>query len=279
MRRSVSAGLLGTLTAICGLLAAGPAATMAEGGTLPTITFTMTGTTIAVTGSLQSGAVDIHSITTSAEAEPTLVKLNPGVTIDQVKTFLTSKAAADPNNVPAAVGSIVFDADAPKGTSDAQTTLAAGDYAALDAESSNPAKFPITAITIAPAAAPAVLPTPAATVKAIEFAFTGPSTLHVGELVRFENDGFLTHMIVAIEAKNAASARKIISLLRAGKSQQADHYAIGGVSFLDPVSPGYGQQLQVSAKPGVYVLACFMETQDHRDHTQLGMVRLIHIVK
>jgi hypothetical protein len=27
------------------------------------------------------------------------------------------------------------------------------------------------------------------------------------------------------------------------------------------------------------VLACFMDTQDHREHTQLGMERVIRIVK
>jgi hypothetical protein len=30
---------------------------------------------------------------------------------------------------------------------------------------------------------------------------------------------------------------------------------------------------------GVMVLACFMDTQDHREHTLLGMERVIHIVK
>jgi hypothetical protein len=35
----------------------------------------------------------------------------------------------------------------------------------------------------------------------------------------------------------------------------------------------------VTEKPGVYVLACFMNTQDGRVHTQLGMERTIRIVK
>jgi hypothetical protein len=280
MRRLVSFGGVTALAAIGGILAVGQASTIAQGtASLPTISITMDGSSIAVSGALQSGGVDIHSTATRpAGAEPTLVRLNPGATMAQLQAVLASKAGQDPNNV-ASVGSIVFDADAPKGTSDAQTTLAAGNYVALDTVGSNPAKFPVAAVTIADAAAPAVLPTPAATIRAEEFSFTGPTTLKVGELVRFQNDGFLVHMIVAIRAKNTAGAKKIISALHAGKDKQLNKLAIGGAGFLDPVSHGAAQQLTITAAPGVYVLACFMDTQDRREHTRLGMLRLIHIVK
>ena len=39
------------------------------------------------------------------------------------------------------------------------------------------------------------------------------------------------------------------------------------------------QQETITAKPGWYVQACFMETQDKRDHTRLGMERIIRITK
>ena len=45
------------------------------------------------------------------------------------------------------------------------------------------------------------------------------------------------------------------------------------------MSHGAIQQERISAKPGWYVEACFMETQDGREHTRLGMVRVIRIVK
>jgi hypothetical protein len=35
----------------------------------------------------------------------------------------------------------------------------------------------------------------------------------------------------------------------------------------------------LKAKPGYYVEACFMKTQDGRFHTQLGMERLVKVVK
>ena len=39
------------------------------------------------------------------------------------------------------------------------------------------------------------------------------------------------------------------------------------------------QQEVLIAKPGFYVQACLMDTQDGREHTQLGMERLIKITK
>ena len=38
-------------------------------------------------------------------------------------------------------------------------------------------------------------------------------------------------------------------------------------------------QLAIGQKPGFWVIACFMNTQDGREHTQLGMERVIEIVK
>ena len=48
---------------------------------------------------------------------------------------------------------------------------------------------------------------------------------------------------------------------------------------MDPASPGALQQSELHAKPGYYVEACFMDTQDGREHTQLGMERVVRVVK
>jgi hypothetical protein len=273
--------LLSAATAIAAACASTIAANgFAQGASsLPTITIAMDKTSIAVGGALQSGAVDIRSTTTNeASGSPTVVRLNPGATPDQLFALLGSPAGRDPNNA-LRVGTIVFDADAPKGTSDVQTTLEPGEYVAFDAAGDNPAKFPRTTFTIAPAAQPAVLPAAQATVRAIDFGFRGPATLHRGDLVRFRNDGFVTHMIAGIRVKDAQAARRVTALLRAGKDSAAQRLAAGFVGFQGPVSPGAVQQEVVAAKPGTYVLACFMDSQDGREHTQLGMLRTIRVVR
>jgi hypothetical protein len=97
--------------------------------------------------------------------------------------------------------------------------------------------------------------------------------------VRVQNDGFLVHMVDGIAVKNAAAAGKLTALLRAGKDKQAQRLATGFVSFAGPLSQGGVQQQVLHAKPGTYVLVCFMNTQDGREHTQLGMERTIRIAK
>jgi hypothetical protein len=54
---------------------------------------------------------------------------------------------------------------------------------------------------------------------------------------------------------------------------------MGHLGFVNPVSHGAAQQMVVDAKPGVYVLACGMQTQDGRLYTGIGMVRMIRITR
>jgi hypothetical protein len=62
---------------------------LGSGGTqsvaLPTIDVALSGKTMSVTGTLQSGAVTVHSTVTSNKgASPIFVRLNQGVTAQQV---------------------------------------------------------------------------------------------------------------------------------------------------------------------------------------------------
>jgi hypothetical protein len=272
---AVTAGSL--LAAIAGPLVLGSAL---ASSTLPTITIALNGTSITVGGALQSGAVNVASTTTvEKEGDPILFRLNPGVSSTELYAFLETKGAKDPNAA-SKYGSIVFDAEAPKGvTSEVQTSLQAGQYVALDSNGRESAKWPRASFTVQSAAAPATLPTPEATIRAIEFGFRGPTTLHDGELVRFENEGYLVHMDVAAQVKNMKTAKKLVKALLAGSEKKAEKLTTGGVGFTGPLSPGGFQQETISAKPGVYVQACFMDTQDGRSHTQLGMERIITITK
>jgi len=70
-----------------------------------------------------------------------------------------------------------------------------------------------------------------------------------------------------------------MALLRAGKDNQAGKLATNAfVPLLGPASPGALQQEVLHAKLGYYVQACFMDTQDGREHTRLGMERLVQVV-
>ena len=137
----------------------------------------------------------------------------------------------------------------------------------------------LVASTGTAAKSPATLPAPQAKIRAIDFGFKGPTTLHVGELVGFENEGFLVHMTIAIPVKSKSAANKAVADLLTGKEKALEKLIIGAPFGAGPISHEAFQQQTITAKPGWYVQACFMETQDARDHTRLGMERVIKITK
>ncbi len=245
---------------------------------LPTLTVALNGRSVAVSGALQSGAVNVVANVSAAHTEPVLIRLNPGVPFS---AFAEAGAAINAHhgdlNYLDPYGSIVFDVSADRGTTRAQTTLQPGNYVAVDLSSSNPDP-PHTTFVIAQAPAPRSLPAPSATITAIDFAFRGPSTLHDGELVRFQNSGFLVHPIQGIGVRNATNARRLTALLRAARDKQAPKLGISFPEFAGPLSRGGVQQELITQRPGIYVLACILRTQDGREQTQLGMERTIRIV-
>jgi hypothetical protein len=245
---------------------------------LPKLTIAMNGSTISVGGALQSGGVNVVSTTTKeAQGLPLLFRLNPGVTYAQVQAFRNANPGADPNAV-IPFGSIVFDAEADRGVSQVQTRLLPGEYLAIDQSPNNGLKNPQTTFTITSAASPAALPTPGGTITTIEFAIRGAGVLHRGEVVRFINRGFLFHIIEAFRVPNMAAARKDVQLLKAGKDAQVN--PLGQPFAFDVgLSPGAYQQMTITQHPGIWIVACFMNTQDGREHTQLGMERIIQILK
>jgi hypothetical protein len=252
----------------------------AQAATLPTLTLALTKTSITVGGTTQSGAVNIISTASGVkEASAILFLLKPGVTVAEVEGALKGGAGKDPNKA-TKYGSIVFDAEVtPAHPNEAQTTLVPGNYVALGGTGEGGPKLK-EPFTVTAAASPAVLPTPEATVRSIEFGFRGPTTLADGELVRFENEGFLVHMDIAFPVKSKADAKKVVKDLLTGKEKGIEKLAAGEpFGFAGPISSGAYEQETITAKPGWYVQACFMETQDGRPHTRLGMERIIKIVK
>ena len=274
MKRLRSLIVVSSVVAACVVGLAGAAGASAA-STLPTLNVAVTGkTAIKVSGSEVSGAVNVTStFTGKGQGGYGLVRLNQGVLFPEALHAVQSHHG-DPNAL-TPFGSLVVAADAP-GT--IQTVLTPGNYVALNLTGNGPAAN-VAQFTVTQSPSPAALPAAAATETSIEFGFKGPKILHDGSMVRLENDGYLVHMDSLIGARNKADAEKIIALLKAGKDHKAQKFATGFVDLMDPASPGAMQQQILNAKPGYYVQACFMDTQDGREHTTLGMERLVRITK
>jgi len=273
--------LLGS-TAVA-LLASAIFALGAQAATLPTFSIAVTPTSATVTGTPTSaGAVNVVvSDKGLKEGSAILFRLDPGKTVAEAEQFLKEKKAEKDPNTTVELGSIVFDAEAESGvTNEAQINLQSGTYLVLIGGSKGEPALRDT-FTVGPATgASLALTAPQATERTIDFGFKGPKTLHDGELVRFENEGFVVHMDVAFPVKNMKAAKKAVKLLRAGNERAVGKLIAGApVGFYGPISHGSAMQETITAKPGIYVQVCFMETQDGRDHTLLGMERIIKIVK
>jgi hypothetical protein len=274
-----SSGVL-ALTAVAMLIAGGASASAANG--LPTLMLALNGKSVTVGGSMVSGAVNVQTTVTGEQlGGPALILLNPGETASiftQVNNIINAHQG-DINYLDP-YGSLVYGGLTPKGTTTEQTQLAPGNYIALDL-GGNSKTPPHTSFTVTASTAPAALPRPQATIASIEFGFTGPTTLHDGELVEFVNNGFLVHMDVWEKVKNMADAKEAVHLLLTtngnGKKLNRLFTAEGG--FANPMSSGGLLETVITEPPGIYVQDCFMNTQDGRLHTQLGMERIIKIVK
>jgi hypothetical protein len=271
-----------SVVAACVVGLAGGVTAASGASTLPTLNIALNGTTgVSVSGSEVSGAVNVVStFTGTAPSGPNangptwgLVRLNPGATVAQAVAAVQS-AHGDINAL-TPYGSLLADAPAPGTT---QTVLTPGNWVALNITGNgNPG---LAEFTVTQSSSPAALPNAAATETSIEFGFRGPTVLHDGTIVRAQNGGYLVHMNIAFGVKNAAVGRQVMALLRAGKDGKAMKLANRRfIGLAGPISPGGMQQAVLTAKPGWYVQACFMDTQDHREHTQLGMERLIRVVK
>jgi hypothetical protein len=138
---------------------------------------------------------------------------------------------------------------------------------------------PLTVFTVSKSAHPAPLPKPGATIASREFGFIGASKIRDGEMVRWQNIGFLTHMIVGAQASSLANAQKLAALVKAGNDNAAQALAINFYSWDNVLSHGQYFQTVISQPAGFWVIACFMDTQDGREHTTLGMEKVIQIVK
>jgi hypothetical protein len=252
----------------------------AHASTLPTLTLTVTNSSITVGGATQSGGVNVVSSASGVkEASVILFLLKPGATFEEVEAAI-QKAHGD-INATSKYGSIVFDAEVSSGqSSEAQSYLQPGQYVAILPGGEGKGSKAHALFTVTSAASPVPLPAPEATIRSIEFGFQGPSTLHDGELVRFENEGYLVHMDIAAPVKNMKAAKKAVKDLLANKAKPFEKLIAGPpAGFAGPLSHEAFQQETITAKPGIYVELCFMDTQDGRSHTQLGMERIIKIVK
>jgi hypothetical protein len=252
----------------------------AAAAALPTLPISIAAGSITVSGTPESGAVDVVATAASSLKEPSavLVRLRPGVTIGELLAYLAQNLTGAPDTI-APYGSIVFNREvAPASSTESETSLLPGTYLALDAEGEKSSRWSYASFEVLAASDPAQLPAPGAVERTKGVAFQGPRTLRRGELVRFENDGLLAHMDIAFRVRSRAAAEGLALDLRSGRVRAAEKLVSGvPANFAGALSRGGVQQERITAAPGWYVQACFLEAGG-QPNTRLGMERVIRIV-
>lgn len=280
MKMKVVAPLCGAIGAALALLLVTASAVAAS--SLPTITVALNGKSVTIGGSTVSGAVNVQTTVTDEAAGGTfLFLLDPGVSDaafgQAVQTLAKHNGQLDYLDP---YGQIVYDAYSPKGVSTGQVVLPAGNYIAVDSNVNGKGAPPHAFFTVTASASPAALRKPQATIQAEEFKFLGPTTLHDGEVVMFQNIGFLVHMFVWEKARSMALAKKAVHLILTGhENSVGKKYFSAEGGFVNPIGSNQEEEATIDVPPGVYVLDCFMDTQDGTDHASLGMDEIVTVKK
>jgi hypothetical protein len=270
----------GAVATVCAFALPGGAGASSS---LPTFTISEAGTTgiTLSSSSIPAGAYNIvmnHTGAGGGNASFQLIRLNPNeppaTAIQQ--GFAAVGAAHGDENALTPAGDQVLVSNGP-GT--VQANLTPGNWVALNVSGNGQPGF--TQFTVTPSSSGAALPSAAATETAIEFGFKGPKVLHDGTVVRAVNGGYLVHMNLLVGVKSKTAGQKAVAALRAGKGMKVlgKYFTHAFVSLMGPGSTGALQQQTLNTKPGYYVELCFMNTQDGREHTQLGMERLVRVKK
>jgi hypothetical protein len=249
---------------------------------LPTLNVALAGTTGVTlsSSSIPAGAYNIavtHTGAGAANAAFQLVRLNPNDPNAFADGVAAVNAAHGDENALTPLGDAALVSGGAPGT--VQTVLTPGSWVALNTSGhGTPGSAPFK---VTPSSSGAALPAAAATLTAIDFGFKGPKVLHDGTTVRAVNGGFLVHMNFLLGVKSKAAGQKVVAGLLAGKGMKVlgKYLTHSFVPLMGPGSPGALQQEVLNTKPGYYVEACFMNAQDGREHTKLGMERLVQVKK
>src|SRR5450755_1298310 len=133
MKRSILVAVALSVAALASGLVLITASSVAA-SSLPTLTLALTKNTVAVSGSMVSGAVNVVTTVTGEKSDgPGLILLKPGVTPAEFGKFITNLGPKSAFDAIDPYGSIVFDGVATEGTpSSAETWLQPGTYVAVE---------------------------------------------------------------------------------------------------------------------------------------------------
>lgn len=267
--------LIGMLAAM--LTACTPAATPAPATPaaveIPTVTVEVTANGIAVPAEVPSGIVAFAVQNNSgSQGSPEIVRLNDGVTVDQLNEALASGDDM-------AALALVSLQGAPSASVDNKVTynLAAGTYvAALFPENGPPMVQPFTSGAASGAAAPSA----DVSAQLVDFQFIIPDEIKAGPQVwQIENNGEQWHEMGILKFNEGATMDDLMAMLQSEEASGPPPFQ--DVAFWSPMAPGQTAWVTWDLPAGEYTVVCFLPdlAGDGTPHLAHGMVRTLTVTE
>ena len=221
-----------------------------------------------------------------------LLKLNEGVTLDQLSEALTSDTTGAAAFALSTVAGGANAAQAGGGTTEAIIDLEPATYAMLcfleNAEGvPHFALGMLSELEVTEPTEEADLPAPDHSITAADYSFTEPSAVAAGETtMQFINSGTEPHELTVVAMQEGFTGDDLLDLLgltapgaptpgpdeptpTAGEEGGPPFIAVGGIGAIPPGGSAYWVQ---NLEPGNYGLLCFVPNAEGVPHAALGMV-------
>ena len=245
------------------LLLAVPVTLAGAQGSAPTVAVTVSQGNMTFAPSAPTAGGPTR-FTYRGRGELTLATLRAGVTVEQLRQALRSRAQEA-----AALDLVFLEAAVQRGTPATVDLRPNTTYVAAG----GPNARVLTTFTTG-ADSGTTAPAPDARIRMVDYGFRGPSTLPRNGRIRFVNDGTTLHFAIAFPLRRGVSARRANRVFR-GTNERAIGRVTAGppVDALGLISQGSTQDNEVRfARRGRYAMVCFFS-----EHFRLGMTRVYRV--
>jgi hypothetical protein len=223
------------------------------------------------------GPVDVTLRNTGDEGvNMALVRLRPGVTLDELRAF-AAKSAAVPDALVTIETSQLVD---PGATFQTTIRLVPATYVALGNIPDDKGLGPAVAFEAVgpPSGAPA--PRASARIRLYDYGIIGPARIRGNGTLEIANIGSNDHFLAGIRLDPGVNAAKVARGLVSGAGGQGPPPGTV-VSLIGLVSPGSDNAIRIHLPPGRYVVACFFADRHSagRSHNTFGMVKRLTVTR
>ena len=279
------AWIVGALLAAAAALAAivmllGPARADAQTAGREALVVLTTGpndVTVSPDATLRAGATDVTMRNTGrAPAFMLLVRLKPGVTLDQLRQA-TSRSATIPDDL---IDIVTSEFVNPGGKFQTTVNLPAGDYLALGNAPDGKGLGPLVEVTVGPEASGAPPARVTSRLRLVDYGFKGATRISGRGTIEIKNDGRNLHFVAGVRLNPGVNADRIVRLFSGrGPAPQGEPGEF--LSLIGIVSPGTTNAVKVRLPPGRYVIACFYSDRHSggKEHARYGMVRKLTVTR